>query len=370
MTTQKHGRIFNFAAGPANLPTEVLEQVRDELLNYKSSGQSVMEMSHRSKEFDEILASAESLTKELMGLDEQHTVMFLQGGASLQFAMTPMNLYQSGKPVEVLHTGYWTQMAIDQLKNGFEYNVAASSEADKFAKIPTVSRNQINPNASYVHICTNNTIEGTQWKTIPDTGDIPLIGDMSSDILSRKLDFNKFGLIYAGAQKNLGPSGIVLAVIRKDLAERCSEKVPTMLQYRTHLKAGSRYNTPPTFALYICGLVMNWIKKNGGLSAMEKINEEKGSMLYGELDRTGFYKNPVDKNSRSLMNVVFRIKPGTSDSEKLEETFIKEAKKAGLSELKGHRAVGGIRASIYNAHPVEGVRTLVEFMREFEKKNG
>lgn len=367
---QKYDRIFNFSAGPANLPEPVLEQVRDEMLNYKGSGVSMMEISHRSKQFDEVMANANAITKRILGLGDDYAVMFLQGGASLQFSMLPMNLLQQGKPADIIHSGYWTEMAIGQHKKGFEHRIVTSGEKDKFTRLPALNEKELNPNASYVYMCSNNTIEGTQWKSFPNTGNVPLVCDMSSDFMSRKLDYNKFGVIFAGAQKNLGPSGVCLVVMKKELAERAPESLPTMLQYRTHIKGDSRYNTPPAFGIYVCGLVMEWIEKNGGLAGIEKRNEEKAKVLYDAIDATGYYGSPIQKQDRSLMNVVFRIKPGTPDSEKLEEAFIKEAKAAGLVELKGHRAIGGLRASIYNAHPLEGVNALAQFMREFERKNG
>lgn len=369
MNTQKYNRVFNFAAGPANLPESVLEQVRDEMMNFRGSGVSIMEISHRSKQFDEVMANSVALTRKLLGLGDDYSVLFLQGGASLQFSMIPMNLLQPGKPADVVHTGSWTTGALKELKKGFEHRVVASSEKDGFKRLPELNAKELNPDASYVYMCSNNTIEGTQWKSFPDTGKVPLVCDMSSDILSRKLDFSKFGLIFAGAQKNLGPSGVCLVAIRKDLAERASDKLPTMLQYRTHIASDSRYNTPPAFGIYVCGLVMDWIVKQGGLDAIEKRNDEKAKVLYDVLDSSQIYKSPIEKSHRSHMNVVFRIKPESADSEKIEETFIKEAKSNGLVELKGHRSIGGLRASIYNAHPLEGVKALAQFMREFERKN-
>ena len=367
---QKYERVFNFAAGPAALPESVLEQVRDEMMNYKGSGVSVMEISHRAKPFDEIMANANSKVKQLLGLGDDYAVMFLQGGASLQFSMMPMNLQLPGKSIDVIHSGYWTEMAIGQLKKGFDHRIVASGEKDGFKRLPEVNTKEFNPDASYVHMCSNNTIYGTQWKSFPDTGNVPLVCDMSSDIMSRKLDFTKFGVIYAGAQKNLGPSGVCLVVMKKELAERASEKLPTMLQYRTHIKGDSRYNTPPAFGIYVMGLVLDWLAKNGGLEAVEKKNVEKAKVLYDAIDGSSIYKSPLNKPDRSLMNVVFRVKPESADSEKLEEAFVKEAKAAGLCELKGHRAIGGLRASIYNAMPLEGVQALAQFMREFERKNG
>jgi phosphoserine aminotransferase len=369
--SNKYDRIYNFSAGPAMLPESVLERVRDDMLNYRGSGMSVMEMSHRSKEFDDIIARAEASVRSLMKISDDYTVLFLQGGASLQFSMVPMNLTKSGQSVDVIHTGYWTEMALGQLKKGFTHRVLATGEKDGFKKLPEFSADQIDRNAAYAYMCSNNTIEGTQWKSFPDTGSVPLVVDMSSDIFSRKLDFSKMGMIFAGAQKNLGPSGVTLVVMRKDLAERADEKLPTMLQYRTHIKAGSRYNTPPAFGIYTCGLVFDWINEQGGLDGVEKRNAEKAGILYNAIDGSnGFYTCPIDKAARSQMNVVFRIKLGAADGEQIEENFIKEAKKAGLAELKGHRAIGGLRASIYNAFPLEGVKRLSDFMREFQKKHG
>lgn len=331
---------------------------------------SVMEMSHRSKAYDEIIFNAEASARRLLGLGDDYAVLFLQGGASLQFAMAPMNLALKGQPIEVIHTGHWTKMAIDQLKKGYEYHVCASGEADGFKRLPAVSSANVASNASYVHLCTNNTIYGTQWKNIPDTGPAPVVVDMSSDIFSRQMDFSRFGMIFAGAQKNIGPSGVALVAIRKDLAERAPESLASMLQYRTHIANGSRYNTPPTFGIYVCGLVLEWLEKQGGLAAIEKQNEMKAKLLYDAIDSSSFYGSPLHKPDRSTMNVVFRIKMEHADSAALEETFVTESKKAGMTDLKGHRVLGGLRASVYNAQPREAVETLVHFMREFERKFG
>jgi phosphoserine aminotransferase len=360
-----YGRVFNFSAGPAVLPESVLEQARDEMLNYKGSGMSVMEMSHRSKEYEAIISSAEEDVRRLMGIPDDYAVLFLQGGASLQFAMVPINLYMPGKPVDVLHTGVWTKKAIDELKKLTEYRIAGTSEKENFRRIPHRSEIQFRDEASYVYMASNNTIYGSQWRTFPETGNISLVADMSSDILSRVIDVRRFGLIFAGAQKNIGPSGVTLVVIRKDLAERCDVKVPTMLQYRSHIKEGSMYNTPPTYAIYIAGLVLDWIELQGGIAVIEKRNEEKAKLLYDAIDASTLFYGPIEKDSRSRMNVVFRVK---GDKEEIEEKFASEAKKVGLSGLKGHRSAGGLRASIYNALPLEGVKALVEFMKEFEKK--
>jgi phosphoserine aminotransferase len=281
--------------------------------------------------------------------------------------MVPINLYIPGKPVDVLHTGVWTKKAIDELKKLTEYRIAGSTEKENFRRIPHRSEMQFGDQASYVYMASNNTIYGSQWRVFPETGDIPLVADMSSDILSRVIDVRRFGLIFAGAQKNIGPAGVTLVVIRKDLAERCDAKVPTMLQYRAHIKEGSMYNTPPTYAIYLAGLVLDWIELQGGVAVIEKRNEEKAKLLYDAIDGSALFYAPIEKDSRSRMNVVFRVK---GDKEDLEEKFASEAKKSGLSGLKGHRSAGGLRASIYNAMPIEGVKALVEFMKEFEKRNG
>jgi len=361
------GRVFNFNAGPAVLPLPVLEKAREELLNYGGCGMSVMEMSHRSKEFEEILSRTEASLRRILRIPDDYAVLFLQGGASLQFSMIPMNLYLKGQPVEIIHSGSWTEKAIAEHKKLCEYHIVASSESEKFLRLPSWQGVAFNPNASYVYMCSNNTIFGTQFREFPDTGNVPLVADMSSDILSRAIDVSRFGLIFAGAQKNLGPSGVTLVIIRKDLVERAAKELPTMLQYRIHVKNNSLYNTPPTFGIYVCGLVLDWIEAEGGLPAIEKRNDEKARILYEAIDASGLFYGPVEKNSRSRMNVVFRVK---GDNEDLEKKFVSEAAAAGLAGLKGHRSVGGLRASIYNAHPVEGVRALVDFMKEFERKNG
>ena len=360
-------RIFNFSAGPAVLPVPVLEEARDQLLNYQNSGMSVMEMSHRSKEFDQILAKAEAGVRKNMNIPDNYAVLFLQGGASLQFAMVPMNLCRKESVVDVIHTGVWTKMAITEIKKIANLRLAGSTEQENFRRLPRPDEIKIGKDASYVHIASNNTIYGTQWKKFPETGDIPLVADMSSDILSRNVNITKFGLIFAGAQKNLGPSGVTLVIIRKDLAERADKDMSTMLQYRTHIESGSRYNTPPTFAIYILGLVMDWIGQEGGLVGMEKRNEQKAKLLYDYIDNSGFYRCPVEKSDRSLMNVIIKIGQG---NEELEKEFDRDAEKSGLSGLKGHRSVGGLRASIYNAQPMEGVQALIDFMKEFARRKG
>jgi len=360
-------RIFNFSAGPAVMPEPVLERARDEMLNFQGSGMSVMEMSHRSPEFEGILARTERGLRQTMGIPDDYAVLFLQGGASLQFSMVPMNLYLLGRPIDVLHTGAWTEKAIEEIKKVAECRLAASTEAEKFRRLPRPDEIEFNPDASYVHICSNNTIFGTQWRSFPDTGEVPLVADMSSDILSRPVDVSKFGLIFAGAQKNIGPAGVTLVVMRKELAERAPASTPTMLKYATHIKNNSLYNTPPTFGIYMIGLVMDWIEAEGGVVAIEERNEAKAKLLYSAIDATEFYTGTVEKQDRSYMNVNFRIQ---GNNEELEKKFAKEAEAAGLSGLKGHRSVGGLRASIYNAMPLAGVQALVDFMHEFERKNG
>jgi phosphoserine aminotransferase len=300
-----------------------------------------------------------------MNIPDDYAVLFLQGGASLQFAMAPLNLYLDGQPVDVLHTGAWTEKAIEELKKVAAYRLAASTEAEKFRRLPRADEIQFNPEASYVHLCSNNTIFGSQWRDFPATGDVPLVADMSSDILSRPVDVSKFGLIFAGAQKNIGPAGVTIVIIRRDLAGRVKPNVPTMLKYQTHIKSNSLYNTPPTFAIYMVALVMDWIEAEGGVVAIEERNEAKARLLYSAIDSSGFYYGLAEKPDRSTMNAVFRIQ---GDNEALEKKFAQEAEAAGLSGLKGHRSTGGLRASIYNAMPLAGVEALVAFMREFERK--
>lgn len=360
-------RAFNFNAGPAALPLSVLERVREELLDWHGTGLSVMEMSHRSPEFEGINAAAEAGIRKALGVSADYAVIFVQGGGSLQFTMAPMNLCLPGKPVDMIHTGSWTAKAIAELKKGIAHRIAASTEAEKFMRVPRPGEPQLSAEASYVYLCSNNTIEGTQWSAFPETGAVPLVADMSSDIASRPIDVSKFGLIFAGAQKNLGPSGVTVVIVRKDLAERASKDLPTLLQYRTHIKEKSLYQTPPTFGIYIVGLVFEWIESLGGLAAIERLNEAKAKLLYDALDAGGFYSCPVEKSSRSKMNVVFRIAGG---DEALEKKFAEEAAAAGIVGTPGHRSVGGMRASLYNAVTLEAVEALVAFMREFQRKRG
>lgn len=361
-------RVFNFNAGPAALPLRVLERIREELLDWRGSGMSVMEMSHRSPEYESINASAEQKLRSLLGIPEDYAVIFLQGGGSLQFSMVPMNLCIPGKPVDVLHTGAWTSKAIGELKKGFAHHIAASTESEKFARLPRPDEIKFSPAASYVYLCTNNTIEGTQWTNIPETGSTPLVADMSSDIASRPIDVKKFGLIFAGAQKNLGPSGVTIVILRKDLAERADKNLPTLLQYRTHIKDRSLYHTPPTFSVYVVGLMLEWIESLGGIVGIQKHNDAKAKLLYDTIEASGgFYRCPVESSSSSKMNVVFRVAGG---DEALENQFAKEAAAAGLVGTPGHRSVGGMRISLYNAVPLEAVEALAGFMREFQHARG
>ncbi len=360
-------RVFNFNPGPAALPLPVLERIRAELLDYHGSGMSVMEMSHRSPEYEAINEKTEKDLRRLLGVPEEYAVVFLQGGGSGQFAMVPMNLYLPGKPVDVLHTGSWTAKAMEELKRLASCRMAASTESEKFTRVPRKDEITLVPDASYVHMCTNNTIEGTQWREIPDTGPVPLIADMSSDIASRSMEVRQFGLIFAGAQKNLGPSGTTIVIIRRDLAERASHQTAKILQYKTQIKEKSLYHTPPTFAVYVVGLMLEWIDGEGGVAALEKRNQAKAKLLYETIDASRYYRSPVERDSRSSMNVVFRIAGG---NDAVESKFVTEAESAGLVGVKGHRSVGGIRISLYNAVGLDAAEALVSFMREFERKNG
>ena len=361
-------RVFNFNAGPSALPLPVLQRVQEELLDYRGSGMSVMEMSHRSTVYEEIQSRAEQDLRRLLSIPEDYAVLFLHGGGSLQFTMVPMNLYLEGKPVDVLHTGAWTKKAIDDLKKGTPYRLAATTESEKFTRLPRPEEITFDPNASYAYLASNNTIEGTEWSVFPATGDVPLVADMSSDILSRPLDVRRFGLIFAGAQKNLGPAGVTVVIVRRELAERADQKLPALLQYRTHIKERSLYHTPATFAVYIVGLVLEWIGAQGGPTAIDKVNEAKAKLLYDAIDASGgYYACPVEKVSRSRMNVVYRIAGG---NEAIEKQFAQDASAAGLVGLPGHRSVGGMRASLYNAVTLEAVQALVNFMREFQRTHG
>jgi len=358
-------RVFNFSAGPAVLPVPVLEQAQRDLVALPGVGMSVMEISHRSKVFEDLLARAIANIRELAGVPANYRILFMQGGASLQFSMVPMNLLGPGSTADYVDTGTWATKAIEEARRLGTVNVTGSTKADKYNRIPAQSELRLTADASYVHITTNNTIEGTEWKTLPDVADVPLVADASSNMLSGPIDVNRFGLIYGGAQKNLGPSGVTLVVIREDLLARSGAGLPTMLNYKVQAENNSLYNTPNTFGIYILGLVTEWLKSLGGLTAIARLNQRKASLLYSEIDRTGFYRGTAQKESRSLMNITFRL-----PSEELEKTFDRQASADGFDGLKGHRAVGGLRASIYNAFPEEGVAGLVDFMREFERTHG
>jgi phosphoserine aminotransferase len=361
----KSDRIFNFSAGPAVLPVPVLEQAQSELVLLPGVGMSILEVSHRSNVFEDVLARAEADIRQLAGVPANYRVLFLQGGASLQFAMVPMNLLSPGATADYLVTGVWAAKAVDEAKKSGSVHIAATTQAEGFTRIPRVGEVTLTTDAAYVHMTSNNTIYGTEWKALPDTGDVPLVSDTSSDMFSRPLDVSRHGLIYAGAQKNMGPAGVTVVIIREDLLARSSSSLPSMLSYAVHAANGSMYNTPPVFAIYMLGLVMRWLIGQGGLAAIAAVNERKAAKLYAEVDRTGFYRGTAQKDSRSLMNVTFRLK-----SEDLEKRFVTEAGAAGLDGLKGHRSVGGIRASIYNAFPEAGIDALVAFMRDFEQRHG
>ena len=358
-------RIYNFNAGPAALPLPVLEEIQASLLDYDGSGMSVAEISHRSKWFDDIINDAVARTKRLMGLADDHRVLFLQGGASLQFCMVPMNFLSDGQTADYVDTGTWSTKAVREaqiLKKNVR--VAASSADKNYTYIP--KEIPFDPQAAYVHITSNNTIKGTQWQQFPDTGSVPLIADMSSDMMSRPFDVAPFGLIYAGAQKNIGPAGVCMVIIREDLLARVPENLPSMLSYTTYATKNSMYNTPPCFAVYTVQLVLKWLEESiGGLEKMAAINREKADRLYTYLDSSGFYRATAVPDSRSMMNVTFRLA-----REDLEKRFVEEALANDLGGLKGHRSVGGCRASIYNATTLEAVDALIEFMRHFEAKNG
>ena len=358
-------RIHNFSAGPAVLPQVVLEEAQRDLVALPGVGMSVLEISHRSKTFEDILARTEADLRQLGNVPATHKVLFLQGGASTQFSMVPMNLLMAGKTADYIVTGGWAQKAVKEAQRVGSVNIAATTEGENFSRIPRQDELKLTKDAAYVHFTTNNTLFGTQWVSEPEVGDVPLVADTSSDMFSRPIDVSKYGLIYAGAQKNLGPSGVTLVIVDEGLLSRSSKSLPTMMNYAVHAENGSMYNTPPCFGIYLMGLVAKWALNEGGLPAIAKRNEHKAGKLYAEIDRTGFYRGTADKGSRSLMNLTFRL-----PSEELEKRFVKETTAAGLDGLKGHRSVGGMRASIYNAFPEEGVDALVEFMKEFERKNG
>lgn len=358
-------RKINFYAGPATLPLPVLEQIRDELVDYQGMGLSLIETSHRSKEYDEVHNGAVSLIKELLAVPDNYKILFLGGGATLQFSMIPLNFLGEGRSCDFTLTGSWAKKAfVDSKKHG-TVNVLFDGAESNFTKTPDASSLNITPDAAYLHITSNETIQGTEWHDFPDTGDVPLIADMSSDIMSRPLPIGKFGMIYAGAQKNLGPAGVAIVILREDLLERCPDTLTAYLNYKTHADKNSLYNTPPVFSIYAVKLVLEWVKAQGGLSAMAERAQKKSSMLYDTMAQSnGYYSCPVDESGRSKMNVVFRL-----PSEDLEKKFIEEAKNEGMIGLKGHRSVGGCRASIYNAMPVEGVEKIAAFMRKFAEVN-
>ncbi|NMM64110.1 3-phosphoserine/phosphohydroxythreonine transaminase [Clostridium sp. P21] len=357
-------RVYNFAAGPATLPEEVLKEAAAEMLDYKGTGMSVMEMSHRSKAFEEIIVDAEKTLRDIMNIPDNYKVLFLQGGGSQQFAMIPMNLMKN-KVADYIKTGQWSKKAIAEAKMYGKVNVIASSEDKNFTYLPDLKNLKISDDADYVYICHNETVHGLKYNDIPETGDKILVADMSSDILSEPVDVTKYGLIFAGVQKNIGPAGVVVVIIREDLlTDDVLPGTPTMLRYKIHADNKSLYNTPPAYGIYICGKVFKLVQKLGGLEAMKKRNEEKATILYDYLDSSDMFKGTVEKKDRSLMNVPF-----VTASAELDAKFVKEAKAAGFDNLKGHRTVGGMRASIYNAMPMEGVKALVEFMKKFESEN-
>ena len=358
-------RVFNFSAGPAAVPLEVLEKAQAEMLDWRGSGMSVMEMSHRGKEFVSIAEKAEADLRELMANPSTYKVLFLQGGASAQFAMIPMNLLAGKKSADYINTGAWSKKAIAAARQQCEVNIAATSEGDSFTRAPAQEELKLDPEAAYVHYTPNETIGGVEFNYIPDTGSVPLVADMSSTILSRPVDVSKFGLMYAGAQKNIGPAGLVVVIIREDLIGHAPEGTAAMFDYKTHAGSDSMYNTPPTYGWYMAGLVFDWLKGNGGLAAMAEINGRKAKKLYDAIDASPFYSNPVEPSSRSWMNVPF-----TLANPDLDAVFLEEAKEQGMVTLKGHRSVGGMRASIYNAMPEAGIDTLTGFMAEFEKRHG
>jgi phosphoserine aminotransferase len=362
MTVQ---RVYNFSAGPAVLPLIVLEEIKQNLLALPGVGMSILEISHRSATFERILAECEADIRTLAGVPPNYKVLFLQGGASLQFSMVPMNLLTSGATADYIDGGSWAEKAIKEAKKVGTVNVAASTKSEGYSRIPRQDELTLTPGAAYVHMTSNNTIEGTEYKELPDVAGVPLVSDTSSDMFSKPLDVGRHALIYSGAQKNMGPAGVTVVIIRDDLLARSSKSLPSMLNYGIHAENGSMYNTPPAFAVYTTGLVMKWLIAQGGLAAIEQANVRKAAKLYAEIDRTGFYRGTAAVECRSLMNVTFRLA-----SEDLEKQFIRAATAAGLDGLKGHRSVGGMRASIYNAFPEEGVDALVSFMQEFERARG
>jgi phosphoserine aminotransferase len=358
-------RVFNFAAGPAVLPVPVLEEIQRDLVALPGVGMSILEISHRSKTFESVLAQAEADIRALAGIPSNYKVLFLQGGASMQFSMVPMNLLTAGTTADYIDSGSWADKAIKEAKKIGTVNVAATTKAENYSRLPRQEELKLTSGAAYVHMTSNNTIEGTEYKELPAVGDVPLVSDTSSDMFSHPIDVSRHALIYSGAQKNMGPAGVTVVIIRDDLLARSQKSMPTMLNYAVHAENGSMYNTPPAFAVYALGLVMKWLIGEGGLSAIARVNERKAQKLYSEIDRTGFYRGTAAKDCRSLMNVTFRLA-----TEDLENAFVKESTAAGLDGLKGHRSVGGMRASIYNAFPEAGIDALVQFMKEFERTRG
>jgi phosphoserine aminotransferase len=358
-------RVFNFSAGPAVLPVEVLQQAQEEMTDWRGSGMSVMEMSHRGKEFMSIAEQAEADLRELMAIPGNYKVLFLQGGASSQFSMVPLNLLGGKGVADYLITGSWSKKAIAEAKRFCRPHKAASTEEGRFTSVPSQQELSLSPGAAYVHYTPNETIEGVEFPYVPETGETPLVADFSSTILSRPIEVSRYGVIYAGAQKNIGPAGLTVVIVRDDLIGKAAEGTPSMFDYKIHADAGSMYNTPPTYGWYLAGLVFQWIKRQGGLRAMAEVNQRKASALYAAIDASGFYANPVTPSCRSWMNVPFTLADAQEDA-----AFLAEAKQAGLVTLKGHRSVGGMRASIYNAMPEEGVSALIDFMGEFERTHG
>ncbi|MDM0050152.1 3-phosphoserine/phosphohydroxythreonine transaminase [Variovorax sp. J22R115] len=358
-------RVFNFSAGPATLPESVLRQAADEMLDWRGSGMSVMEMSHRGKEFISIHAEAESLLRELLGVPADYKVLFLQGGAIGENAIVPMNMLRGRASADYIDTGEWSKKSIKEAKKYCKVNVAASSEAGGYVSVPRRETWKLDPDAAYVHICSNETIGGVEYHWTPDTGEVPLVADMSSNFMSRPVDVRRYGLIYGGAQKNVGPAGVTIVIVRDDLIGQALPITPSAFDYKIQADNDSMFNTPPTYTIYIAGLVFNWIKAQGGLEAMEAHNRKKAAVLYDHLETTSFFYNPVAREDRSLMNVPFKLR-----DESLDEAFLKGAQARGMVQLKGHRSVGGMRASIYNAMPIEGVTALVEYMKEFEVGHG
>jgi phosphoserine aminotransferase len=358
-------RIYNFSAGPAVLPVTVLEEAQRDLLALPGVGMSVVEISHRSKAFDEIILGAEADIRKLAGVPDNYHVLFLQGGASLQFSMIPMNILPAGGKADYIVTGSWSEKAVKEAQKVGTVNIAATTKAENFTRTPRQDELKLDPEAAYVHMTTNETIHGVEWKHDPEVGDVPMVADASSDIFNGPINVDKYALVYAGAQKNLAPAGVTLVIIREDLLARSPASLHTMLNYNTHVKDRSLYNTPPVFSIYVMRLVLKWLIAEGGLEGIKARNEEKAGILYDAIDATDFYRGHADPKNRSLMNVTYRL-----PSEELEKQFVSEATKAGLDGLKGHRSVGGIRASIYNAFPREGVETLVAFMKEFERAHG